>query len=167
MALGVVILAAGQGTRMKSALPKVLHPLAGRPMVFYSIEAARPPHFASTGPGRRPRRRGGPPGGGRRGHLRRTAGATGDGACGAPGPASAGGPGRRSPHPLRGYAPADDGNAPPGRGGPAGDQGDPGPADRRRRARAGLGASCGGPTETSSASWRKRTQKKRNGPFGN
>lgn len=42
MALGVVILAAGQGTRMKSALPKVLHPLTGRPMVFYPIEAARP-----------------------------------------------------------------------------------------------------------------------------
>lgn len=42
MTLGVVILAAGQGTRMKSALPKVLHPLAGRPMVLYPIEAARP-----------------------------------------------------------------------------------------------------------------------------
>ncbi|OQX49188.1 MAG: hypothetical protein B0D87_01650, partial [Candidatus Sedimenticola endophacoides] len=33
MKLGVVILAAGKGTRMKSALPKVLHPLAGRPLV--------------------------------------------------------------------------------------------------------------------------------------
>ena len=33
-----VILAAGQGTRMRSALPKVLHPLLGRPMVFYSLE---------------------------------------------------------------------------------------------------------------------------------
>ncbi|MGB0697279.1 MAG: bifunctional UDP-N-acetylglucosamine diphosphorylase/glucosamine-1-phosphate N-acetyltransferase GlmU [Rhodospirillaceae bacterium] len=31
--LAVVILAAGKGTRMKSALPKVLHPIAGRPMV--------------------------------------------------------------------------------------------------------------------------------------
>lgn len=41
MSLSVVILAAGQGTRMRSALPKVLHPLAGRPMVFYSVEAAR------------------------------------------------------------------------------------------------------------------------------
>ncbi|RLC64651.1 MAG: hypothetical protein DRI80_00785, partial [Chloroflexota bacterium] len=30
--LAVVILAAGQGTRMKSRLPKVLHPLAGRPL---------------------------------------------------------------------------------------------------------------------------------------
>ncbi len=42
MSLGVVILAAGQGTRMKSALPKVLHPLAGRPMVLYLVEAVRP-----------------------------------------------------------------------------------------------------------------------------
>ena len=30
--LGVVVLAAGQGTRMKSRLHKVLHPLAGRPL---------------------------------------------------------------------------------------------------------------------------------------
>lgn len=48
MALDVVILAAGQGTRMKSNLPKVLHPLGGRPLVVYSVEAAtalanRPP----------------------------------------------------------------------------------------------------------------------------
>lgn len=35
-----VILAAGQGTRMVSALPKVLHPLAGRPMIHYSVEIA-------------------------------------------------------------------------------------------------------------------------------
>jgi bifunctional UDP-N-acetylglucosamine pyrophosphorylase/glucosamine-1-phosphate N-acetyltransferase len=35
-----VILAAGQGTRMKSALPKVLHPVAGRPVVHYSVRAA-------------------------------------------------------------------------------------------------------------------------------
>jgi bifunctional UDP-N-acetylglucosamine pyrophosphorylase/glucosamine-1-phosphate N-acetyltransferase len=33
-----VILAAGQGTRMKSALPKVLHPLLGRPMLNYGLE---------------------------------------------------------------------------------------------------------------------------------
>lgn len=33
MALSVVVLAAGKGTRMKSALPKVLHPIAGTPMV--------------------------------------------------------------------------------------------------------------------------------------
>jgi bifunctional UDP-N-acetylglucosamine pyrophosphorylase/glucosamine-1-phosphate N-acetyltransferase len=46
--LYVVILAAGQGTRMKSALPKVLHPVAGKPMVRYAVENAvaltgRPP----------------------------------------------------------------------------------------------------------------------------
>jgi len=38
--LSVVILAAGQSTRMKSELPKVLHPLAGKPMVQYSVEMA-------------------------------------------------------------------------------------------------------------------------------
>jgi bifunctional UDP-N-acetylglucosamine pyrophosphorylase/glucosamine-1-phosphate N-acetyltransferase len=36
----VVILAAGQGTRMKSSLPKVLHPVAGVPMVTFAIDAA-------------------------------------------------------------------------------------------------------------------------------
>ncbi len=35
-----VILAAGQGTRMKSAKPKVLHAIAGRPLVHYPVEAA-------------------------------------------------------------------------------------------------------------------------------
>jgi bifunctional UDP-N-acetylglucosamine pyrophosphorylase / glucosamine-1-phosphate N-acetyltransferase len=35
-----VILAAGQGTRMKSALPKVLHPVAGRPLIHYPVRAA-------------------------------------------------------------------------------------------------------------------------------
>ena len=39
--LGVVILAAGQGTRMKSALPKVLHPVCGVPMVAHILAAAR------------------------------------------------------------------------------------------------------------------------------
>jgi len=38
--LHVVILAAGKGTRMKSARPKVLHHVAGRPMVDYVIRAA-------------------------------------------------------------------------------------------------------------------------------
>jgi bifunctional UDP-N-acetylglucosamine pyrophosphorylase/glucosamine-1-phosphate N-acetyltransferase len=37
----VVILAAGQGTRMKSSLPKVLHPICGRPMVAWPIDAAQ------------------------------------------------------------------------------------------------------------------------------
>jgi bifunctional UDP-N-acetylglucosamine pyrophosphorylase / glucosamine-1-phosphate N-acetyltransferase len=46
--IATVILAAGFGTRMKSDLPKVLHPLAGRPMVEWSVRAAeqignRPP----------------------------------------------------------------------------------------------------------------------------
>ena len=36
-----VILAAGKGTRMKSDKPKVVHQAMGRPMVYYSIEAAR------------------------------------------------------------------------------------------------------------------------------
>jgi len=40
-ALSAVILAAGQGTRLKSARPKVLHPLGGRPLVSYAIEAAQ------------------------------------------------------------------------------------------------------------------------------
>lgn len=40
MSLEVVILAAGKGTRMRSKLPKVLHPLAGKPMVQRAIEAA-------------------------------------------------------------------------------------------------------------------------------
>ncbi len=35
-----VVLAAGQGTRMKSALPKVLHPLAGAPLVAHVLRAA-------------------------------------------------------------------------------------------------------------------------------
>jgi bifunctional UDP-N-acetylglucosamine pyrophosphorylase/glucosamine-1-phosphate N-acetyltransferase len=36
-----VILAAGMGTRMRSRLPKVLHPVAGRPMLSWVLEAAR------------------------------------------------------------------------------------------------------------------------------
>lgn len=35
-----IILAAGEGTRMKSALPKVLHPIAGMPMVAHVVRAA-------------------------------------------------------------------------------------------------------------------------------
>ena len=41
MKLAVVILAAGQGKRMKSALPKVLQPLAGRPLLRHVISRAR------------------------------------------------------------------------------------------------------------------------------
>ena len=38
--IDVVILAAGEGTRMHSSLAKVLHPLAGRPMIDYSVRLA-------------------------------------------------------------------------------------------------------------------------------
>jgi bifunctional UDP-N-acetylglucosamine pyrophosphorylase / glucosamine-1-phosphate N-acetyltransferase len=41
MNLAVVVLAAGQGKRMHSALPKVLHPLAGRPLLAHVLDAAR------------------------------------------------------------------------------------------------------------------------------
>ncbi len=37
----VLIMAAGRGTRMQSSLPKVLHPVCGRPMVHWVIDAAR------------------------------------------------------------------------------------------------------------------------------
>ena len=36
--LAVVILAAGRGTRMKSDMPKVLHPLAGRPLIGWLLD---------------------------------------------------------------------------------------------------------------------------------
>ena len=52
----VVILAAGQGTRMRSAVPKLLHPLCGRPMVAWPVAAAREAGAAKIvvvdGPGR-------------------------------------------------------------------------------------------------------------------
>jgi bifunctional UDP-N-acetylglucosamine pyrophosphorylase/glucosamine-1-phosphate N-acetyltransferase len=38
--LYAVVLAAGHGKRMRSALPKVMHPIAGRPLVHYAIVAA-------------------------------------------------------------------------------------------------------------------------------
>ncbi len=41
MKLGVVILAAGQGTRMRSSQPKVLHRLANRPLLGHVIDTAR------------------------------------------------------------------------------------------------------------------------------
>lgn len=41
MTTEVVILAAGQGTRMRSKLPKVLHPVAGKPMVQHVIDKAK------------------------------------------------------------------------------------------------------------------------------
>src|SRR5437868_10360080 len=39
--LAMIILAAGKGTRMKSPLPKVLHPVAGRPMIEKVIAASK------------------------------------------------------------------------------------------------------------------------------
>jgi len=41
MSLSIVILAAGQGTRMKSARPKVIHELAGKPLLQHVIDASR------------------------------------------------------------------------------------------------------------------------------
>ncbi|MGB3375261.1 MAG: bifunctional UDP-N-acetylglucosamine diphosphorylase/glucosamine-1-phosphate N-acetyltransferase GlmU [Microbacterium sp.] len=39
--LAIIVLAAGQGTRMKSRLPKVLHPIGGRPLVGHVLSTAR------------------------------------------------------------------------------------------------------------------------------
>ena len=47
MSLSIIILAAGQGTRMRSALPKVLHPLGGMPLLQHVIRTAQ-----SLAPGR-------------------------------------------------------------------------------------------------------------------
>ncbi len=41
MKITAILLAAGQGTRMKSSLPKMLHPICGRPMVFHALRAVR------------------------------------------------------------------------------------------------------------------------------
>jgi bifunctional UDP-N-acetylglucosamine pyrophosphorylase/glucosamine-1-phosphate N-acetyltransferase len=41
MPLDVIVLAAGQGKRMRSDLPKVLHPIAGRPLLAHVLDAAR------------------------------------------------------------------------------------------------------------------------------
>jgi bifunctional UDP-N-acetylglucosamine pyrophosphorylase/glucosamine-1-phosphate N-acetyltransferase len=41
MKVTAVLLAAGQGTRMKTDLPKVLHPLCGKPMLWYVLDALK------------------------------------------------------------------------------------------------------------------------------
>ena len=41
MRVTAILLAAGQGTRMKSSLPKVLHPIAGKPMIWHALEAIK------------------------------------------------------------------------------------------------------------------------------
>src|SRR5574341_837342 len=41
MSLSAVILAAGQGTRLNSNLPKMLHPLGGQPLIEYALRAAQ------------------------------------------------------------------------------------------------------------------------------
>ncbi|OSQ42910.1 bifunctional UDP-N-acetylglucosamine diphosphorylase/glucosamine-1-phosphate N-acetyltransferase GlmU [Thalassospira alkalitolerans] len=46
--LSVVVLAAGMGTRMKSALPKVMHKVAGKPMVNHVIDTAGKLNTAKT-----------------------------------------------------------------------------------------------------------------------
>ncbi|MDP2193403.1 MAG: bifunctional UDP-N-acetylglucosamine diphosphorylase/glucosamine-1-phosphate N-acetyltransferase GlmU [Alphaproteobacteria bacterium] len=39
--LGIIILSAGRGTRMKSSLPKVMHPIAGKPMLYHVLRAVQ------------------------------------------------------------------------------------------------------------------------------
>jgi bifunctional UDP-N-acetylglucosamine pyrophosphorylase/glucosamine-1-phosphate N-acetyltransferase len=39
MKITAILLAAGQGTRMKSSLPKVLHPVAGKPMIWHALQS--------------------------------------------------------------------------------------------------------------------------------
>lgn len=41
MSVRAIVLAAGQGTRMKSSLPKVLHPVAGAPLLKWVVDAVR------------------------------------------------------------------------------------------------------------------------------
>ncbi len=48
MKVTAILLAAGQGTRMKSDLTKVLHPIAGKPMIWHALEAVK--HFTTEKP---------------------------------------------------------------------------------------------------------------------
>ena len=56
--VSAVVLAAGEGTRMRSSTPKVLHALCGRPMLLYVLDALGHAAARSHRGGRRPRRRG-------------------------------------------------------------------------------------------------------------
>ena len=53
----VVIIAAGEGTRMRSSLPKVLHPLCGRPLILWPVIAAQQAGAAKVVVVDNPRRR--------------------------------------------------------------------------------------------------------------
>ncbi|MBI4412337.1 MAG: bifunctional UDP-N-acetylglucosamine diphosphorylase/glucosamine-1-phosphate N-acetyltransferase GlmU [Deltaproteobacteria bacterium] len=46
--IAVIILAAGEGTRMKSDIPKVLHPVAGYPLIAYPLNLCRQLHLKSV-----------------------------------------------------------------------------------------------------------------------
>ena len=48
MKVTAILLAAGQGTRMRSDLPKVLHPIAGKPMIWHALQAVK--HFTDEKP---------------------------------------------------------------------------------------------------------------------
>ena len=41
MKVATVVLAAGYGTRMKSDLPKMMHPVMGRPMIAWAVKTAQ------------------------------------------------------------------------------------------------------------------------------
>lgn len=47
---GAMVLAAGKGSRMRSSLPKVLHPLNGRPMIMYTVDVLAELGFGRTAP---------------------------------------------------------------------------------------------------------------------
>ena len=81
--LAAVVLAAGEGTRMKSSVPKVLHPLCGRPMLLYVVGALEELAAGADRGRRRPRVGAGhqdpAAGDGDPPRVRRAAGPAGDG----------------------------------------------------------------------------------------